>query len=86
MAEPLSAKEKGSILALRKVGFSYRTIAEEVNRSVAVCHKIIKHDESPPPEKQRGKPKKVTERDVRHIARCVSTTHMSAKNIQEKLH
>ena len=81
----LTDEERHAIRVLSRGGLSTRQIADAVQRSVGVCHKVLSTPEKPKRPSRRGSPAKVTERDRRHIIRCVSSEGIGAQRVKDKL-
>jgi DDE superfamily endonuclease len=81
----LTEREKGAILALSRTGKSARQIAEALGRSPKAINNFMKNRTSENAPKRTGRPRKLTDRDLRHAFRLACTGGLSAKKIASAL-
>lgn len=81
----LTDEERTTARTLSGAGFSVRSIANVLKRSVGAVHSAVKQPANFQRPKPRGRAKKVSERDARHIVRVVSRGNVSARQAKNKL-
>ena len=81
----LTDSERDAIFSMSRSGFSIRKIAEALKRSVGAIQGVITSPEKLQRPKRSGTPRKVTERQKRHVVRCLSRGNLTAKQVKSKL-
>jgi transposase len=77
----LTDKERGRIHGLHEAGFSYRTIAARVRRSVSIVGRVLS-TKKPSPPKPLGRPSALSERLVRRVVRRASEGGTSSTKLK----
>ncbi|DAZ95766.1 TPA: hypothetical protein N0F65_010268 [Lagenidium giganteum] len=77
----LSEREKGAIDALHKEGVTIARIAKAVGRSPKAIRNYLRPREASSRAKRRGRPRKLSARDRRHIFKLACKQGMSARKI-----
>lgn len=73
-AKALSDEEKGQIKAFLKSGWSLRSIARELKRSLCVIQNFTKNPSIYGTKKASGRKRKLSSRDERNISRLESNS------------
>lgn len=80
----LTVVEKAQIEALRTAGKSYTFIANQLHRSKGCIQDFVTKRRSYGLKRRSGRPKKLTEREERHISRIASNSTKSANEIKRE--
>jgi transposase len=80
----LTDYEKGRIDALHLEGRGCKYIANQLKRSVSGIRDYVTKRRAPGTKKRNGRPRKLTERDERHIYKSVSNTSKSSTQIKNE--
>ena len=83
--EPLSLYEQGQIVALHEQGLSMRGMAKQLGRSLCVVQNFLKNRGKYGKLKTTGRPKVLSARETRLVARKASNSMKSALKIKEEL-
>lgn len=81
----LTPVERGAIKAYKDTGKSNREIARLLKRSEKAVRNCLLQKDGVPRKKRPGRPRKLTERDARHIFRLATVKDMSATEIAKTL-
>ena len=84
-ANNLTIKDRQAILEAYGRLSSMRKVAMETGFSLGTVWNVIKHPAKSPGQKRLGRPRKVSERDLRQVLRVASTGQESARKIQKRL-
>jgi IS30 family transposase len=68
----LSVAEKAKIEAFREAGKGYGYIAKKLNRPKDTISAFVRNRMGKIQKKRKGRPRKISKRDERHIARVIS--------------
>nr|CAD2168794.1 unnamed protein product [Meloidogyne enterolobii] len=81
----LSQKEQGQIIALRKEGFTERSIATRIGRSNASIHQFLADPENYGTCKRSGRPQKISYRTKRRILAEISNSTKGCRRVKSEL-
>lgn len=81
----ITDQERGAVKALHDAGKSNRAIAKQIGRSECAVRNVLREQTPVQGKVKRGRPKKLTERDVRRVFKLATWKNYTTSNILNML-